>query len=145
MSSSFTNQTLAQIELWGNQVSIRSRSTRCPSISTKVARLHLAKIGVKLTTLSEKQSTYIGVSKTARSPIITGIEQRSLHRGWRAIASACHGYTAALSVCSASRLYARYRHTRGAHGASIPATNLGLGRRDLLRYRSLLVIEEFAQ
>ncbi len=63
MSSSFTNQTLARIELWGNQGKYKKQVYTLPKhLDEKVARLHLAKIGVKLTTLSEKQSTYIGVS-----------------------------------------------------------------------------------
>ena len=62
MSSSFTNQTLAQIELWCNQGKYKKQVYTLPKhLDEKVARLHLAKIGVKLTTLSEKQSTYIGV------------------------------------------------------------------------------------
>ena len=62
MSSSFTNQTLAQIELWTNQGKYKKQVYTLPKhLDEKVARLHLAKIGVKLTTLSEKQSTYIGV------------------------------------------------------------------------------------
>ena len=63
MSSSFTNQTLAQIELWTNPGKYEKRVYTLPKhLDEKVARLHLAKIGAKLTTLSEKQSTYIGVS-----------------------------------------------------------------------------------
>jgi adenosylhomocysteinase len=63
MSSSFTNQTLAQIELWTNQGKYKKQVYTLPKhLDEKVARLHLAKIGVKLSTLSEKQSTYIGVS-----------------------------------------------------------------------------------
>ena len=59
---SFTNQTLAQIELWTNQGKYQKQVYTLPKhLDEKVARLHLAKIGVKLTTLSEKQSTYIGV------------------------------------------------------------------------------------
>jgi adenosylhomocysteinase len=62
MSSSFTNQTLAQIELWTNPGKYEKKVYTLPKhLDEKVARLHLAKIGVKLTTLSEKQSTYIGV------------------------------------------------------------------------------------
>jgi adenosylhomocysteinase len=62
MSSSFTNQTLAQIELWTNPGKYEKRVYTLPKhLDEKVARLHLAKIGVKLTQLSEKQSTYIGV------------------------------------------------------------------------------------
>ncbi len=62
MSSSFTNQMLAQIELWTNPGKYQNKVYTLPKhLDEKVARLHLAKIGVKLTKLSEKQSTYIGV------------------------------------------------------------------------------------
>jgi adenosylhomocysteinase len=62
MSSSFTNQTLAQIELWTNQGKYQKKVYVLPkSLDEKVARLHLDKIGVKLTTLSDKQSAYIGI------------------------------------------------------------------------------------
>jgi adenosylhomocysteinase len=63
MSASFTNQTLAQIELWTNPSKYQKKVYTLPKqLDEKVARLHLAKIGVKLTRLNEKQSTYIGVS-----------------------------------------------------------------------------------
>jgi adenosylhomocysteinase len=62
MSSSFTNQTLAQIELWTNPGKYENQVYTLPKhLDEKVARLHLDKIGVKLTKLSAKQSTYIGV------------------------------------------------------------------------------------
>jgi adenosylhomocysteinase len=62
MSSSFTNQTLAQIELWTNPGKYERKVYTLPKfLDEKVARLHLGKIGVKLTRMSEKQSTYIGV------------------------------------------------------------------------------------
>jgi adenosylhomocysteinase len=62
MSSSFTNQTLAQIELWVNPGRYQRKVYTLPKhLDEKVARLHLAKIGVKLSRLTEKQSTYIGV------------------------------------------------------------------------------------
>src|SRR5437660_9054068 len=62
MSASFTNQTLAQIELWANPGKYQKKVYTLPKhLDEKVARLHLAKIGAKLTKLSEKQSTYIGV------------------------------------------------------------------------------------
>src|SRR5688500_1689054 len=62
MSSSFTNQTLAQIELWTNPTKYKKEVYTLPKkLDEKVARLHLAKIGVKLTKLSDKQSSYIGV------------------------------------------------------------------------------------
>jgi len=62
MSSSFTNQTLAQIELWTNQGKYKNQVYTLPKhLDEKVARLHLDKIGVKLTKLTDKQSTYISV------------------------------------------------------------------------------------
>ena len=62
MSSSFTNQTLAQIELWTNPKKYEKKVYTLPKrLDEKVARLHLAKIGVKLTKMSDKQATYIGV------------------------------------------------------------------------------------
>jgi len=62
MSASFTNQTLAQIELWTNPTKYKKEVYTLPKhLDEKVARLHLAKIGVKLTQLSQKQSTYINV------------------------------------------------------------------------------------
>jgi len=62
MSSSFTNQTLAQIELWTNPKKYEKKVYTLPKhLDEKVARLHLAKIGVKLTQMSDKQATYIGV------------------------------------------------------------------------------------
>jgi adenosylhomocysteinase len=62
MSSSFTNQTLAQIELWKNSGKYEKKVYTLPKeLDEKVARLHLAKIGVKLTELSKRQADYIGV------------------------------------------------------------------------------------
>jgi len=62
MSSSFTNQTLAQIELWANPGKYQKKVYTLPKqLDEKVARLHLDKIGVHLTKLSDKQSTYIGI------------------------------------------------------------------------------------
>jgi adenosylhomocysteinase len=62
MSASFTNQTLAQIELWTNPGKYEKKVYTLPKqLDEKVARLHLDKIGVKLTRLNHKQSTYIGV------------------------------------------------------------------------------------
>jgi adenosylhomocysteinase len=62
MSASFTNQTLAQIELWANPGKYGKKVYTLPKqLDEKVARLHLDKIGAKLTQLSQKQSTYIGV------------------------------------------------------------------------------------
>ncbi len=60
MSNSFTNQTLAQIELWQNNYEIGVY--RLPKkLDEEVARLHLAQLGVKLTILTDEQSEYIGV------------------------------------------------------------------------------------
>jgi adenosylhomocysteinase len=62
MSSSFTNQTLAQIELWTNPGKYEKKVYTLPKrLDEKVARLHLAKVGVKLTKMSDKQATYIDV------------------------------------------------------------------------------------
>jgi adenosylhomocysteinase len=62
MSSSFTNQTLAQIELFKNQGKYQKKVYTLPKqLDEKVARLHLDKIGVRLTTLSKKQADYISV------------------------------------------------------------------------------------
>jgi adenosylhomocysteinase len=62
MSSSFTNQTLAQIELWTNPGKYEKKVYTLPKrLDEKVARLHLDKIGVKLSKLTDKQSDYIGV------------------------------------------------------------------------------------
>jgi len=62
MSSSFTNQTLAQIELWGNTGKYEKKVYTLPKhLDEKVARLHLEKIGVKLTKLSKEQADYIGI------------------------------------------------------------------------------------
>jgi adenosylhomocysteinase len=62
MSSSFTNQTLAQIELYKNQGKYQKKVYTLPKeLDEKVARLHLDKIGVKLTKLTRKQSDYISV------------------------------------------------------------------------------------
>lgn len=61
MSNSFTNQTLAQIDLWKNNYEVGVY--RLPKhLDEEVARLHLERIGVKLTTLTSKQADYIGVS-----------------------------------------------------------------------------------
>jgi len=62
MSASFTNQTLAQIELWTNGKSYAKQVYTLPKhLDEKVALLHLAKLGAKLTTLSAEQADYIGV------------------------------------------------------------------------------------
>jgi adenosylhomocysteinase len=65
MSASFTNQTLAQIELWTNPDRYEKKVYTLPKkLDEKVARLHLAKVGAKLTQLNDKQANYIGVSPT---------------------------------------------------------------------------------
>ena len=62
MSASFTNQTLAQIELWTRGAQYENKVYTLPKhLDEKVARLHLAKIGVKLSALSADQASYIGV------------------------------------------------------------------------------------
>jgi adenosylhomocysteinase len=64
MSSSFTNQTLAQIELWTKAEQYKNEVYVLPKhLDEKVAALHLEKLGVKLTTLSKKQADYIGVGQ----------------------------------------------------------------------------------
>ncbi|MGM5469349.1 adenosylhomocysteinase [Flavobacteriaceae bacterium LMO-SS05] len=62
MSNSFTNQTLAQIELWTNSKAYENKVYMLPKhLDEKVAKLHLAKIGVELTELRKDQADYIGV------------------------------------------------------------------------------------
>lgn len=64
MSNSFSNQTLAQIELWNNSESYDNEVYTLPKyLDEKVARLHLGKINVALTELSDEQAAYIGVKK----------------------------------------------------------------------------------
>ena len=63
MSNSFTNQTLAQMELWENNENYEKRVYTLPKhLDEKVARLHLDKINVELESLTEDQAKYIGVS-----------------------------------------------------------------------------------
>jgi len=63
MSASFTNQVLAQIELWENDGTYKNEVYILPKhLDEKVARLHLERIGVKLSKLSDEQASYIGVS-----------------------------------------------------------------------------------
>ena len=62
MSASFTNQTLAQLELWTNAKAYKHQVYTLPKrLDEKVARLHLGKLGVQLTELSDEQASYIGV------------------------------------------------------------------------------------
>jgi len=65
MSNSFSNQVLAQLELWQNIKAYKETKVyRLPKeLDEKVAALHLEKIGVKLTKLSDKQSKYLGLGK----------------------------------------------------------------------------------
>lgn len=64
MSASFTNQTLAQIELWNNHTKYEKQVYVLPKhLDEKVAMLHLEKLGVKLTKLSKEQADYIGVAQ----------------------------------------------------------------------------------
>ena len=65
MSTSFCNQTLAQLELWNNKTTnaYKNGVYKLPKVlDEKVARLHLAAFGAKLTVLKEDQAEYIGVS-----------------------------------------------------------------------------------
>jgi adenosylhomocysteinase len=63
MSNSFTNQTLAQLDLWKNRATYAVGVYRLPKhLDEEVARLHLDKIGAKLTTLSKDQADYLGVA-----------------------------------------------------------------------------------
>jgi adenosylhomocysteinase len=62
MSASFTNQVLAQIELWNNHKNYENKVYVLPKhLDEKVARLHLDKLGVKLTRLTDKQADYLGI------------------------------------------------------------------------------------
>ncbi len=63
MSASFTNQVLAQIELWNNHADYERKVYVLPKhLDEKVAALHLEKVGAKLTKLSSEQAAYIGVA-----------------------------------------------------------------------------------
>jgi adenosylhomocysteinase len=65
MSNSFSNQTLAQIELWTNTANYENKVYVLPKhLDEKVARLHLAKIGVVLDELTDEQSAYLGIPKS---------------------------------------------------------------------------------
>jgi adenosylhomocysteinase len=64
MSNSFSNQTLAQIELWQNHSNYENKVYVLPKhLDEKVARLHLSKIGVELDELTDAQATYLGITK----------------------------------------------------------------------------------
>jgi adenosylhomocysteinase len=63
MSSSFSNQTIAQIELWQNHKKYEKKVYTLPKkLDEKVAQLHLGKLGVELTKLTKEQADYLGVS-----------------------------------------------------------------------------------
>jgi adenosylhomocysteinase len=64
MSNSFTNQTLAQLELWTNGKNYENKVYVLPKhLDEKVARLHLKKIGVELDVLTDEQAAYLGIPK----------------------------------------------------------------------------------
>ncbi len=64
MSNSFSNQTLAQIELWQNHTNYENKVYVLPKhLDEKVARLHLSKIGVELDELTDAQASYLGITK----------------------------------------------------------------------------------
>ena len=64
MSASFTNQVIAQIELWNNSEKYENKVYVLPKhLDEKVARLHLDKVGAKLTKLSKEQADYISVKQ----------------------------------------------------------------------------------
>ena len=63
MSASFTNQVLAQIELWENHNNYENKVYTLPKeLDEKVALLHLNKVGAKLTKLNDKQAEYLGLN-----------------------------------------------------------------------------------
>jgi adenosylhomocysteinase len=65
MSASFTNQVMGQIELYSKGENYQNQVYVLPKhLDEKVARLHLAKLGVKLTELTQEQASYIGVEPT---------------------------------------------------------------------------------
>jgi len=64
MSNSFTNQVMAQMELWNNPDNYENKVYVLPKhLDEKVAQLHLKKLGVKLTTLTDAQSEYLGIPR----------------------------------------------------------------------------------
>jgi len=73
MSNSFSNQTLAQIDLWANKDKYEAKVYILPKkLDEEVARLHLEKIGVKLTTLTKEQAGYLGVPVAGGRPVQAG-------------------------------------------------------------------------
>jgi adenosylhomocysteinase len=64
MSASFTNQVMAQIELWENSANYKNEVYVLPkSLDEKVARLHLGRIGADLTELTDEQAAYLNMDK----------------------------------------------------------------------------------
>ncbi len=64
MSNSFSNQTLAQLELWNNHAAYENKVYVLPKhLDEKVARLHLAKVGAQLEELTTNQAEYLGIPK----------------------------------------------------------------------------------
>ncbi len=81
MSASFTNQTLAQIELWTNPGKYEKQVYTLPKhLDEKVAVLHLDKLGAKLTKLRPEQADYIGVPARARSSRTTTATEHAKSR-----------------------------------------------------------------
>ena len=84
MSNSFSNQTLAQLDLWKNKDTYKVGVYTLPKkLDEEVARLHLEKIGVKLTTLTPKQAEYLGVpveGRTSRTITATSFRQEPFAR-----------------------------------------------------------------
>ena len=65
MSNSFTNQVLAQIELWTNGINYQKNVYVLPKhLDEKVARLHIGKLGVSLTELTDEQAKYLNLNKS---------------------------------------------------------------------------------
>ncbi|MBQ2476052.1 MAG: adenosylhomocysteinase, partial [Desulfovibrio sp.] len=62
MSNSFTNQTLAQLRLWQDKTLEKKVYTLPKDLDEEVARLHLGRIGAKLTRLTQKQADYLGIT-----------------------------------------------------------------------------------
>ena len=76
MSNSFTNQVLAQLELWLNSENYDNKVYASKHFDEKVAKFHLAKLGVEFETLSDEQADYIGVKpKGPFKPIIIDIKK----------------------------------------------------------------------
>ena len=125
MSNSFTNQTLAQIDLWKNKDTYKVGVYRLPKhLDEEVARLHLEKIGVKLTRLSEKQAKYLGISadgpyKAGPLPVLTGFESGG---------DASRPRSETLMGCDYRNPLYRQGGVRTVHGAVEPAGRWRLPR-----------------